>query len=291
MADIDPYDVLNALGVTGCSEASRVHGGWDTMIWRVTCGPDTYALRLFRAGNHHWAHREVEAMRAARESSVQVPEVHILGTWQDRSVMLLDWCDGRTVMQEMRARPWKIRSLGYEFGQRQAQLHQTEFSTEDSDALNWITSFGPVDDDLGSRLVAAGRQISKLLHLDYHPLNVMYARRSIGCILDWSNAMPGDPRADVARTWSILRLMPLFPGRPEPVTEAARKLLASGWLRGYQDTAGPLIDMEIFKVWAAVAMVHDLQRKVEQPENWIAQRHVDAIQARISQLRVRAGLV
>lgn len=192
-------------------------------------------------------------------------------------------------MQEMRRRPWNIRRLGYRFGQRQAEMHRVEYTHPDLDAERWITRFGPVDDDLRSRLLDVQQQSTRLLHLDYHPLNVMVSRREIGCILDWCNSMPGDPRADVARTWSILRLMPLTAGRPEPVTEAARRLLAAGWIRGYEDIAGKLQHMDLFKVWAGVAMVHDLQQYVAQPENWIEQRHVDSIKRRVNELRLRTG--
>ena len=288
--EIDPFDVLDSLGVTGCSDAIQAHGGWDTNIWRVTRGPETYALRLFREGDNQAAGQEARTMRAVRAAGLQVPSIQVEGTWRGQAAFVIDWCDGRTLMQEMRVRPWTIRSLGYEFGKRQAEMHGTVFDAPHAGESDWVTFFGPVDDELYGRLMAIERTSGRILHLDYHPLNVMVSKRSIGCILDWSNAMPGDPRADVARTWSILRLMPLNPGRPEPVTEAARRLLAAGWLRGYQDTAGILEHMDIFKAWAGQAMVHDLQSKVELPDNWIDQSHVNAIQRRSDQLRSQAGL-
>src|SRR5258708_33303103 len=47
-----------------------------------------------------------------------------------------------------------------------------------------------------------------LLHLDYHPRNVLTDGKQITGIVDWTNAHAGDPRADAARTVSILRVDP-----------------------------------------------------------------------------------
>ncbi len=267
MADMDPYDVLASLGMAGCTDATRIHGGWDTTIWKVACQGKHYALRLYRPGRMRAARHEVAMIRAAAAAGVEVPEIHAEGVWEDRPAMLLSWCDGRPLMQEMRRRPWNIRELGYRFGQRQAVMHQLDVDVPGVGAHDWITMLGPIDETLHAGIVNASSTSCRLLHLDYHPLNVMVMGRRIGCILDWTNSSIGDPRADVARTWSILRLMPLTPGRPEPVTEAARRLLAAGWLRGYEDVAGPLQNMVIFKAWAAAAMVVDMQKYVDEPDN------------------------
>jgi aminoglycoside phosphotransferase (APT) family kinase protein len=287
---INPYDILDALNVAGYTLATPVDGGLDTTLWKVECRDATYALRLFREGQARQASYEAETMRTVAKSGIPVPAAHAEGNWQGQPVLLLGWCEGRTLMQEMRAHPWSIRRLGYIFGQRHAEMHRTVFQPADSGHSDWITRFGPIDDVLRRRLEDLQTHTDRLLHLDYHPLNVMVSQGRINCILDWTNAMPGEPRADVARTWSILRLAPLNPTGPEPVTEAARRFLTAGWLRGYQDTAGRLEDMDIFKLWAGVAMVHDMQAKVDRPENWIEQHHVDAIQKRVTELHKQAGL-
>lgn len=289
MSEPDPIAILSALGISGANSATPISGGWDTSIWKIELGTDAYALRLFRSGRDKTARRETETMRVATAAGIAIPEIHAQGVWQDRPVMLLSWCAGRTLMDEMRARPWAIRRIGVAFGQQQARLHQISFSPEDVDEFAWITCFSPIDDPLHERLHSLSLQQNRLLHLDYHPLNVMVSDRKISCVLDWTNAMPGDPRADVARTWSILRLMPINPGRPEPVTEAARRLLAAGWLRGYERTAGRLQDMAPFKIWAGLAMLNDLAPKIGQPGIWLEQRHLDEIERRVNRFRAQAG--
>lgn len=287
---IDPFSVLVSLGIPDATSATRITGGWDATIWKVECGEETFALRLFGPAQARSAIREADTMRAVSAAGLTVPQIHAEGEWQDRRAMLLSWCPGRTLMQEMRRRPWAIRRLGFTFGQQQANLNQTRFTRDGAPETAWITWFSEIDNALHERLLALDLKHYRLLHLDYHPLNVMVVRSTISGVLDWTNAMPGDPRADVARTWTILRLMPLNPGRPEPVTEGARRLLAAGWLRGYEKTAGRLQDMDLFKAWGATAMLADLAAKLGQPGVWLEQHDLDAIETRMLGLRHRAGL-
>ncbi len=285
METINPHEILEHLGIRRCGIARPVEGGLDTTIWRVRCEHGDYALRLFREGSEEWADRELATMQAVAAAGGQVPEVVAYGTWNARRAMVMNWCPGNTVFHEFKRRPWAVRSIGYEFGRAQAALHQLNPDLPDIPPDDWRTRLGPIDDDLHERLNNLDLQTDRLLHLDYHPLNVMFCNDRVGCILDWGNASIGDPRADVARTWSILRLMPLPPSRAGVALGPARKLLAAGWLRGYQETAGDLGDIDIFKLWAATSMVTDLQRHLGKPHSWISEQHIDAVQRRVNQLR------
>lgn len=289
-SDLNPFAILAALRFDRASAVTRISGGWDTIIWKIQRGDDAFTLRLFRVGETRYAAHETEMMRAASAVGIAVPNIHAEGSWNERPALVLSWCPGRTLMQAMRARPWNIRRLGYAFGRQQAALHRATIPHDEASDPAWITRFGPVDDALREHLLSLDLQHDRLLHLDYHPLNAMVEKNRITCILDWTNAMPGDPRADVARTWSILRLMPLSAKRTEPTTEVARRLLAAGWLRGYEREAGPLLDMEPFKIWAGVAMIADLAPKIGRPGIWLEQRHLDEIEQRVTALRRQSNL-
>src|SRR5438046_2076220 len=76
-----------------------------------------------------------------------------------------------------------------------------------------------------------------LLHLDFHPLNVLVSGKQVSAVLDWANARAGDPRADVARSYSILVVAP---PRQSRAVELLRRLLAAAYRRGYEREAGPL---------------------------------------------------
>jgi hypothetical protein len=89
-------------------------------------------------------------------------------------------------------------------------------------------------------------------------------------VLDWTNAHGGDPRADFARTVTILRLSPPRGGAAERL---GRVLIEVGWRFGY----GPLgSDMAPFYAWAGTAMEHDLVGRFSAAELAHVRRWTDA---------------
>ncbi len=74
---------------------------------------------------------------------------------------------------------------------------------------------------------------------------------------DWANAAAGDPRADYARTYTILHFADI--GDPELL-----KVFARGWQDGYMEAAPPLEGLDFFFAWAGAYMVRDLTHKIDQ---------------------------
>ncbi len=258
--ELDPHAILNALGVGDVISVERAHGGTETAIWRVERIDGGYALRVFGVGGEDVCERERHAMEAARAGGLPVPEVCAVGVWQGRPAQLLTWLPGRTVNDELRRRPWRAYQLGVMLGTMQAQLHRVSapavLAAKPNGWINWLGS----DEERLERLLRE-RQYSSgaLLHLDYHPRNVLTDGMRITGILDWANAAAGDPRADAARASAILRLVYLGPA---PLSErAGRWVLERGWRAGYERQAGPLSEMAPFWAWAGAAMQMDLARK------------------------------
>jgi aminoglycoside phosphotransferase (APT) family kinase protein len=267
----NPLAILAALGVREPSVVTPVTGGWDTVIWRVEHGGATYALRVFRADQAVQWRREVAVMQAVAEHGVPVPRVHATTLWQDRPALLLSWCPGRPVLHEVRARPWRAWSLGVAMGRVQARLHALRVPEALAPLLPaWIPRAGETELALQARLNALGRRRpAALLHLDYHPLNVMSADRTVTGVLDWANAAVGDPRADLARTVALLRLPPAPPGTPAVLVAGLRRVLEAGWRTGYQQVAGPFGDLALFYAWAGAMMERDLRPKLGKPGVWL----------------------
>ena len=46
--ELDPIQILAALGVSHPAAVTPVKGGWNTALRRVTAGGSTFALRVFR---------------------------------------------------------------------------------------------------------------------------------------------------------------------------------------------------------------------------------------------------
>ena len=292
-AGVSPEAVLRALGHGDATVAEPVSGGSDTLLWRVrgAVGTGDQALRVLRADQESVWRGEVAAMRTAEAGGVPVPRVAATGIWDGRPAMLLSWCAGRTLLEAAKARPGDAARLGVAFGRMQARVHGIAAPPELSgQADTWITCAGPDEAALQAMLRAVARPSGGLLHLDYHPLNVLAEGGRISAVLDWTNARAGDRRADLARTLSILRLAPLPPGTPALPAALLRVLLMAGWCRGYQRVAGPWQGMAPFHAWAGAAMARDLEPKIGRRGSWFQARHLEPPRRWANAWKRRAGI-
>jgi aminoglycoside phosphotransferase (APT) family kinase protein len=255
----DPGAVLAALGLVEPSRITPVSGGADATIWRVGYGDADYALRLLRADQAAMARREAVAMAAAA-GGIPVPRVVVEGSWDNRPALLLSWMPGRILWDELERGPWRAWALGVEFGRTQAAIHAASVPAAlRRHPVSWIEWAEP-DAALRDRLRRSGDG-EVLLHLDYHPANVLVEDGRVSAVLDWANARAGDRRADLARTAAILRFAPPA-GRPSPVATITRRVFIAGWRHGYRGMAGRVSGMAPFYAWAAAVMRHDLAPRV-----------------------------
>jgi aminoglycoside phosphotransferase (APT) family kinase protein len=247
-----------------------VTGGWDTALWRVHTGASTSALRVFRAEQADTFRREARAMRAAAQAGIPVPTIQAEGICAGRPALLLSWCAGLPLLDSVRARPWRIWQLGRMMGRMHARIH-TVHVPESAALPAWVPRAEDGDAALHTRLrVLTSESAPVLLHLDYHPLNIMADAIRITGVLDWANVAVGDPRVDIARSVAILRLAPTPPSStPAALTSGLRRVLEAAWRSAYQAVAGPLTDMAPFYAWAGAMMERDLAAKIGRPGIWL----------------------
>jgi aminoglycoside phosphotransferase (APT) family kinase protein len=261
----DPVAILAELGVDEPVKLTRISGGWDTSLWRVDMPDRTRALRVFRPEQARTCRKEALVMRALRELSpgLPVPRVYAEGCGRERPALLLEWCGGRTMLEEIRQSPWRIWQLGTAMGRVHAQIHSVGVADQMAEEL-------PVQFGDGPR---------SILHLDFHPLNVMTDGHSVTGVLDWANVAIGDRRADLARTITLLRLAPTPPGT-SVLVRAMRALLEMAWRSGYRayQPTDPFTDMTPFYVWAGTWMERDLRPKLGRPGVWLTERDLARIQ-------------
>jgi hypothetical protein len=104
-----------------------------------------------------------------------------------------------------------------------------------------------------------------------------------------TNAQVGDPRADLARTYTILRVDP-WEGRTGPAWQLFRRLFTSAWYSGYRQANGPIGDLALFYAWAGAVMVRDLTPRAQRPDHWLTPEHIAAIQRWTDQQKLNAGI-
>ena len=288
--------ILAELGAPAPVAVTRVTGGWDTAIWRVETAGQPAALRVFRTEQLETCRREAAAMRMLTAAGLPVPSVHAQGIGQGRPALLMAWCAGRPLLHEVRARPWAIWGLGVAMGRMHARIHQVPVPPEGAAALpaTWRPREDDADPPLRARLRAVARGQPALLHLDYHPLNVMAAGWRVTGVLDWANVAVGDRRVDLARTVALLQLAPFPPDAPVALLSVLRRVLETAWRTGYQRTHGsnPFVDMAPFYAWAGGMMARDLTPKLGRAGVWLAEHDLVRMRAwaRMWQRRARVDI-
>jgi len=279
-------EALRRLGAGELRRASPVRGGRHTQVLRLECESGTYGLRVFPPGQEELARREYLVMRHLQGTRIPAPEPHALLTLEGRAAILMSWCPGRPMATELMRRPWRACHLGASMGRLQAELHSLDVPPELRSALpSWLEAI-PLDPELRCLLERASLGRESLLHLDVHPFNVMTDGGRVTGLLDWANARLGDPRADWARTLSILQL----DVGPRPwIVVALVRLFELGWRWGYRSRRGRLAHMPAFLAWAGELLLRDRGPRPDRQDS-LSPAQVARVRRWISTWRRRAGL-
>ncbi len=292
---MDVAHVVAALATVGMPEAAHVgwiRGGADAMIWRVEVAGRFCALRLLRPDQADQARRETAALASAAQAGLPVPVVVTAGSWQDRPAIVLTWSPGQPLADVLHERPLnfrRARALGVAFGRVQALIHALRPPAALRELpVSWEDWAGP-DPALDACLAAIPARPPALVHLDYHPLNVLVEGDQATAVLDWANARAGDPRADLARTLSIVRLAPLPAGVAGARAWVLRRVFEAGWRRGYRRTLGSPGGLAPFCWWAGLVMERDLAPRLGRADlPWLTPAFLDRVRCWTASWRARA---
>lgn len=293
-AQIDPRKALAALGYAQTSEPRRVKGGWDTLLWRFAT-PDgrEHSLRVFHLpGRDEIAWRERIALQVCAAASLPAPRVETAGEIQGLPAMVLSWCPGIPLWSIVEKKPWAIWRLGRLFGRAQAQMHAVtppdEFVATAPD--EWVSRVPEEYTHLAAHASSLGLSTSSLIHMDYHPLNLLSDGTAVTGIIDWSYATAGDPRADLARTEITLLWAPLPPGPLRPLLNLARNVFLRAWRSGYAELAGPMPDFRPLRAWAGATLLAEIEIVIDRPSVWGTREDIDRLRQLVDVWARQAGI-
>jgi aminoglycoside phosphotransferase (APT) family kinase protein len=137
-------------------------------------------LRRYRGDRPAGVEHEVAVMRHVRANGYPAPEVFDV----EGNDIVMERLDGVTMLDDLSVRPWRMRRLADTW----ADLHRRLRSVPVGALAATVGSrFGPPD---------------SILHLDFHPLNIMLTSDG-PVVFDWTNAALGPASADVALAWVI----------------------------------------------------------------------------------------
>jgi aminoglycoside phosphotransferase (APT) family kinase protein len=282
-ASIDPRAALAALGYPETTEPVPVLGGWDTLMWRFkTADGGAHSLRVhYLPDREEFARRERIAMGACAAAGLPAPRVEASDHFEGLPAMVLSWCPGRPILSFIEKRPWTLLRMSRLLGRAQARLHAVppppEFVAGAPD--DWLSRVGDQYADLVAHARTLGLATTSLIHMDFHPLNVVSDGKAVTGVLDWARSGAGDPRADLARTEIIILAAPVPPGPLKPILNLSRSLLLRSWRAGYRDLAGPLPHYRQLRAWAGATLLAEMEMVIDKPEVWGTQEDIERFRA------------
>jgi aminoglycoside phosphotransferase (APT) family kinase protein len=291
---IDPREALAGLGFAEISEPQRVTGGWDTLLWRFGT-PDgrKHSLRVFSPHlPEEIAWRERIALETCARAGLPAPRIETVGEVEGLPAMVLSWCPGIPILAFVEKKPWTLWRLGRLFGRTQAQMHAVappdEFVAIAPD--EWVSRVPDGYADLVEHALSLELSTSSLIHMDFHPLNLVSDGTTLTGILDWAYAAAGDPRADLARTEITILAGPVPPGPMSALLNLARKMILRAWRSGYREVAGQMPDFRLLRAWAGATLLGETELVLGRPGVWATEETVEKFRRMVDSWAREAGI-
>jgi len=153
-----------------------------------------------------------EALNQARieDIGLNIPRIHEVTKVDGRWAIVSEYIRGKTLAQLMQESPEKLDEYMDVFVDLQMEVHSKScpLLNKLSDKLSMSIISSELDAttryDLHNRLDGMPRQHC-VCHGDFTPSNIIITDVDKPYIIDWSHATQGNPCADAARTWLLLR--------------------------------------------------------------------------------------
>ncbi len=284
------HDIQALLGRAGfpadAEIATMTTGLGQTAMWRVSgVGPVDYVLRVFPAGSERWRDRETLAMRTASAAGLPVPDVLLTDAIDDRPAMLTTFAPGATVAATLRDHPERATTTGATLGRLLGEINRRPAPEGLAPADAWLDRTGTALAPLRDRL-AAMPNAGRLLHLDYHPENVLMEGDAVTGVIDWTNTLPGPPHIDLGRSRATLEVARNLPG-VAPEFAAAIEAFETGLMAGHASIHGPDPEPDLTLAWGVGMTCVDFAPQAANPESWVTPELLARLEARRDKLIAR----
>ncbi|MCI2068295.1 MAG: phosphotransferase [Bacilli bacterium] len=167
---------------------------------------------------------------------------------EGRKGLLLKRFMGQTLIARGLKKPFTIPSIPKIMASQQIKMHQAHAEKIRSykELVNFALNSKGLSFLSAEEKAKAEKMISKLpdgdsiLHLDYHPDNIMANKKEV-TIIDWMTAAKGVPAADVAATLFLLNEGEMIPGLNKLVAgilQFLRKKICAKYVKIYKKKTG-----------------------------------------------------
>ena len=207
---------------------------------------------------------------------------HGLVRIEEQLGLIIERIDGKTLISLAASKPGTAFAVPKLMADLQIRMHRTETNTIrcykefvlsalESEPLSFLSD---EEKQRARDIIGSLPDGKSILHLDYHPDNIMSDSRE-ATIIDWMTAASGAPAADVAATLYLLTEGEMIPGLNRAVAtvlESIRRVICKRYLKVYKKMTG-LQDEEIapwrlpflivrLGIWNISSEVPSLQQKI-----------------------------
>jgi Ser/Thr protein kinase RdoA (MazF antagonist) len=287
---IDTHKILIDLEYTNVSDVQRIYGGWATLLWRFKTEDGLYhTLRIYHKPQgfiEEMAKREELVLKVCQRAGLPVPAVEKVAKINELPVLVLSWCEGLPLLSFIEKKPWTVWHWGRVFGELQARLHKIkppyEFIRDAS--LDWVNRIPQEYTKIASYILALNPSCDSIIHLDFHPLNIISDGSKITGIIDFSGACCGDIRADLARTEVTILTAPIPPSPMQPVLNFARKIFLKAWRYGYAKISVTIPDYQPFIAWACANILWEIEHSGAEFNSWVRKEEIKTLSNTLREL-------
>lgn len=216
---------------------------------------------------------EAKINRAVHASGLPVPKVGEIVSINGRNGLVYERVHGATMAENFKRSPGKIFHYARRMAQLQAEMHsaaiQTDLPHQRLRLAQRISSAAALPDPARARVLDALQSLpdgNQVCHGDFHPENILLTAEG-EVIIDWVDAIRGNPLADLART-SILLL-----GAAETVLsgnlllKSFVRLFHGAYLRQYFRLRPG--GQDEYRRWLPVVAAARLDENITEQEKWL----------------------
>jgi len=162
---------------------------------------------------------EAETMEYVRGHGFPVPAVESLS--EDGSALVMERLAGPSMLGALERRPWTVGRSAAVLADLHERLHGIPAPPWLGLAPRWAEGAVPT------------HTTERILHLDLHPLNVIMTPAG-PVVIDWTNAVRGEPSLDIAMSWVLMACGQIPTGRAKGVLlELVRARFVGSFLRHF----------------------------------------------------------
>ncbi len=168
-------------------------------------------LKLFRDGfPEQGVIKEWAITKRIQEVYDGVPKALKYVVYENRRGILYEKASGMDMFSIMRVKPFSVFCMGKRIASIQSGIHKTEIDgvlkvkEKLAQEIGWVEDLTSKEKDDIIGILNTLPAKNNLCHFDFHPGNVM-VNDSEYRVIDWLTACSGDPAADIARTWLLLK--------------------------------------------------------------------------------------